>query len=444
MERRALIMMVFRDRVDAGRQLAQRLSYLRDEDLVVLGLPRGGVPVAFAVAEALDAPLDVIVVCKLGVPFQPELAMGAIGEDGTLVLDTDVLAGARINDDELRAVERAAQVQLAGRVARYRKGLARVDLRGRTAVVVDDGMATGSTARAACQVAKNLGAATVVLAVPVASADVVRHFTDADRVICVSCEPHLRAVGFHYRDFRPTTDDEVMSLLRTAGGRASDGQVAALPDCDRDVEISIGAISLQGHLHVPEPASGVVLFAHGSGSSRHSPRNRAVADFLFRAGLGTLLLDLLTPAEELDRRMVFDIELLADRLIGATEWLATQPETASCRVGYFGASTGAGAALWAAASAGSEIAAVVSRGGRPDLAEPCLPKVQAPTLLIVGGNDDSTLRLNRRAQTRLRCPCSLIVVQGAGHLFEEPGTLVEVANLARDWFIRYLLPANQA
>ncbi len=436
-------MIVFRDRVDAGRRLAQRLSCLRDQNVVVLGLPRGGVPVAFEVAEALDAPLDVIVVRKLGVPFQPELAMGAIGEGGILVTDTDVLARARISDDELRAVERAEQVQLAARVARYRKGLGRIDLRGRTAVVVDDGMATGSTARAACQVARNLGAATVVLAVPVASADVVRHFTAADTVISVSCEPHLRAVGFHYRDFRPTTDDEVMSLLQAAGKRAVDGQGAAVPDCDRDVAISVGAVRLHGHLHVPEPASGVVLFAHGSGSSRHSPRNRFVADVLFRAGLGTLLLDLLTPAEELDRKLVFDIALLADRLIGATEWLAAQPETASCRVGYFGASTGAGAALWAAAVAGPAIAAVVSRGGRPDLAEPRLPKVQAPTLLIVGGNDETTLKLNRRAQTRLRCPCSLIVVQGAGHLFEEPGTLNEVATLARDWFTRHLLPADQ-
>src|SRR6478752_6927945 len=437
-------MTIFRDRVDAGRQLAQQLSALKNDDVVVLGLPRGGLPVAYEVAEALDAPLDVIVVRKLGVPFQPELAMGAIGEDGTRVLDTDVLTRARITDDELLAVERAERAQLAERVARYRKGRARAGIAGRTVVIVDDGMATGSTARAACEVARNLGATRVVLAVPVASADVVREFPAADQVVCVSCEENLRAVGLHYRDFRPTTDDEVMSLMQAAGRRSTNTQGSVLPDCDREVEIPSGGVRLQGHLHVPEPASGVVLFAHGSGSSRHSPRNRAVADFLFRAGLGTLLLDLLTPAEELDRRMVFDIELLADRLIGATEWLATQPETASCRVGYFGASTGAGAALWAAASAGSEIAAVVSRGGRPDLAEPCLPKVQAPTLLLGGAKTASTLRLNRRAQTRLRCPCSLIVVQGAGHLFEEPGTLVEVANLARDWFIRYLLPANQA
>jgi putative phosphoribosyl transferase len=437
-------MTIFRDRVDAGRQLAQQLSALKNDDVVVLGLPRGGLPVAYEVAEALDAPLDVIVVRKLGVPFQPELAMGAIGENGTRVLDTDVLTRARISDNELLAVERAERAQLAERVARYRKGRPRAGIAGRTVVIVDDGMATGSTARAACEVARNLGATRVVLAVPVASADVVREFPAADQVVCVSCEENLRAVGLHYRDFRPTTDDEVMSLMQAAGRRVVKTHGSALPDCDRDVAIPSGTVRLQGRLHVPEPAWGVVLFAHGSGSSRHSPRNRFVADVLFRAGLGTLLLDLLTPEEELKRHLVFDIEMLADRLITATEWLATQPETAGCPVGYFGASTGAGAALWAEASGGPAVTAIVSRGGRPDLAEPRLPKVQAPTLLIVGSMDEPTLRVNRQAQARLRCQCSLVVVRGAGHLFEEPGTLNEAAELARGWFTRHLITATKA
>lgn len=437
-------MTVFRDRVDAGRQLAQQLSHLQGENVVVLGLPRGGLPVAYEVAEVLDAPLDVIVVRKLGVPFQPELAMGAIGEDGTRVLDTHLISRARISDDEFAAVERVERARLSERVARYRKGRPRIALAGRTVVIVDDGMATGSTARAACEVARNLGAAKVILAVPVASADVWRNFTAADQVVCVSVERHLQAVGLHYRDFRPTTDEEVMSLLQSADRRAVDNQATAVPDCNRDVEIPFGTVRLEGHLHVPEPAGGVVLFAHGSGSSRHSPRNRYVADVLFKSGLGTFLLDLLTPAEELQRDMVFDIELLAHRLITATEWLATQPETAACRVGYFGASTGAGAALWAAASGGPPIDAIVSRGGRPDLAETRLPMVQAPTLLIVGSKDEPTLRVNRHAQAMMRCPCSLIVVPGAGHLFEETGTLDEVAILARDWFTRHLLTAEHA
>ena len=215
-------------------------------------------------------------------------------------------------------------------------------------------------------------------------------------------------------------------------------------DLESGVQIPAAGVILDGDLVEPPGAAGVVVFAHGSGSSRHSPRNRYVADVLFKAGLGTFLLDLLTPAEELQRDLVFDIELLAHRLIAATEWLATQPETTACRVGYFGASTGAGAALWAAGSGGPPIDAIVSRGGRPDLAETRLPKVQAPTLLIVGSKDEPTLRVNRHAQAMMRCPCSLIVVPGAGHLFEETGTLNEVAILARDWFTRYLLTAEQA
>ena len=184
----------------------------------------------------------------------------------------------------------------------------------------------------------------------------------------------------------------------------------------------------------------MVVFAHGSGSSRHSPRNRQVASVLNGAGLGTLLVDLLTPEEEADRANVFDIGLLAGRLAGVTGWLRAQPAAARAAIGYFGASTGAAAALWAAAEPGAGIAAVVSRGGRPDLAHPRLAAVTAPTLLIAGGRDKVVLDLNRRAQAELRCRNHLAVVPGASHLFEEPGTLDTVAGLARDWFIRHLMP----
>ncbi|HEY4992636.1 MAG TPA: phosphoribosyltransferase family protein [Nakamurella sp.] len=435
---------VFRDRVDAGRQLAERLAFLRDQDVVVLGLPRGGVPVAFAVAEALNAPLDVIVVRKLGVPFQPELAMGAIGEGGARVLDAEVCRRARISEDDLRGVERREREELDARVAHYRRGRQRVDPSGRVAVVVDDGIATGSTARVACEVARQLGAARVVLAVPVAPSRTLRDFPSADEVVCVSAVSRLLAVGYHYLDFAPTTDEEVIVLLDAASRRALAGYPGGGADAhvDFDVEIPAGATTLQGHLHVPDAAAGVVAFAHGSGSSRHSPRNRFVADVLYRAGLGTLLLDLLTADEEVDRTNVFDIELLAGRLTAATEWLGTRPDTASCRIGYFGASTGAGAALWAAADAGPRISAVVSRGGRPDLAGGRLTQVQAPTLLIVGSRDQTVLQLNRRAQAQLRCQNRLTVVEGATHLFEEPGTLAEASLYARDWFVDHLLASG--
>jgi putative phosphoribosyl transferase len=195
---------------------------------------------------------------------------------------------------------------------------------------------------------------------------------------------------------------------------------------------------LEGVLHVPAGAVGVVVFAHGSGSGRHSPRNQFVAGALREAGLATLLLDLLEEEEAADRDKVFDIDLLAERLQAAADWLAADPQTRALRLGYFGASTGAGAALVAAAQRPGAVGAVVSRGGRPDLARAALPEVQAPTLLIVGGDDGVVVQLNEDALRRLRCPKSLVVIPGATHLFPEPGALEEVARLAADWFRRNL------
>jgi dienelactone hydrolase len=211
---------------------------------------------------------------------------------------------------------------------------------------------------------------------------------------------------------------------------------------DRPVRLQIGNVVLDGNLSVPEDAIGIVLFAHGSGSSRHSPRNRFVARELQAGRLGTLLMDLLTRAEEAvdlqTAELRFDINLLAERLIGATDWLTEQPETRGLPVGYFGASTGAGGALVAAAQRDDVVRAVVSRGGRPDLASQALPRVKAPTLLIVGGDDVPVIAMNEQAMQQLRCEKKLSIVPGATHLFEEPGTLEEVARLARAWFEQWL------
>ena len=430
----------FVDRADAGWQLAERLERFRGARPVVLGLPRGGVPVAYQVAASLDAPLDVIVVRKLGVPFQPEVAMGAVGESGARVLDDRIIAQAGVTADELAEVDRRERRVLAERLERYRRGRPRVDLAGRTAIVVDDGMATGSTAKVACRIARALGAASVVLAVPVGPAEALHGFEEADEVVAVSAPRDFVAVGSHYDDFAPTGDDEVVMLLDRAARRVRAGVARPeAPDCDEDVAVPVGDVVLAGHLHLPEPAAAVVVFAHGSGSSRHSPRNRFVADVLYDAGLGTLLLDLLSPAEERRRADVFDIELLAGRLAGATAWVRARPEASGCRIGWFGASTGAGAALWAAAGDPGLVDAVVSRGGRPDLALDRLGSVTAPTLLIVGGEDVAVLEANRRALAALGPTGRLVVVPGAGHLFEEPGTLADAALAARDWFARYLL-----
>jgi len=210
---------------------------------------------------------------------------------------------------------------------------------------------------------------------------------------------------------------------------------------NHDLEsVQIPPLRLQGMLGVPDGAHGLVIFAHGSGSGRLSPRNQHVALELRRAGLATLLLDLLTPSEERDRANVFDIALLAHRLGDATRWARIRPATSRLVVGYFGASTGGGAALAAASRPENRAAAVVSRGGRPDLAGPALAEVRAPTLLIVGGLDTQVIRLNEEALRQLDCEKELVIVPGASHLFEEPGTLDEVVRLSVGWFVRHLAP----
>ena len=214
-------MVEFADRVDAGRRLAPRLEHLRGQDVVVLGLPRGGVPVAFEVAKVLGAPLDVLVVRKLGVPFQPELAMGAIGEGGSRVLDAGVLAQTQVTEDELLTVEKHERIRLDALVERFRRGRDRVDLTGRIAVIVDDGIATGSTARVACEAARQLGAARVILAVPVGPAGISRELLGADEVVCLSVPSRFVAVGYHYVDFSAPSQEQVVALLDVARERTS-------------------------------------------------------------------------------------------------------------------------------------------------------------------------------------------------------------------------------
>jgi putative phosphoribosyl transferase len=210
-----------------------------------------------------------------------------------------------------------------------------------------------------------------------------------------------------------------------------------------EVWIPAGRAMLDGNLTIVAQTKGLVLFAHGSGSSRHSPRNQFVARTLNDAGLATLLFDLLTPEEEAvdvyTREHRFDIGLLAERLVYATKWAKQQKQTKDFRIGYFGSSTGGGAALVAAAELPNEIGAVVSRGGRPDLAGDALPKVKAPTLLIVGGEDQVVIELNEQARVQMKCECKIEIVPGATHLFEEPGALERVAKLAAEWFLRQIV-----
>jgi putative phosphoribosyl transferase len=434
--------MRFRDRADAGRQLAWRLQQYRMEAPIVVGLARGGVPVAAEVARALEAPLDVLVVRKLGCPWQPELALGALGEADAIVLTQPLIASIGLAPEDLADVIGAERAELARRLARYRGNRPAVPVRGRTVIVVDDGLATGATARAAIAVLRRRGAQRIVLAVPVAPPDTATALSGvADEVVALATPRAFLAIGQCYDDFTQTSDQDVTRLLATP--EAAPLPTAATADTDpqdpaRECVIDLGEVQLAGDLAVPSHPVGMVVFAHGTGSGRHSPRNLLVAHILNQSRLATLLLDLLTPAEAGNRGNVFDIELLARRLTGATRWLQAQPEAHGLPVGLFGASTGAAAALWAAADLGDQIRAVVSRGGRPDLAAPRLGEVRAPTLLIVGGHDQPVLELNRQAQAQLRCPTILQVIAGASHLFEEPGTLDRAAALAAAWFRHHL------
>lgn len=427
---------LFRDRRDAGRQLAARLGRFAGQDALVLALPRGGVPVGFEVAQAVGGGLDVLVARKLGVPGHPELAFGAVAGDEK-VLEDGTIAALAIPKRDLDRVEAEERLEAARRVRLYRGARPDPQVEGRVVILVDDGVATGSTAKAALRALRKKGPRLLVFAAPVGPLHAQRELEgEADQVEIVAT-PHLfGAVGHWYADFGQTSDDEVLELLQAA-------RPNPIPSTAQGSEVAIptGDDAIAATVAVPPGARGLVVFAHGSGSGRHSVRNRAVAARLHAHGFATVLADLLTGREaavdERTREHRFDIPLLARRLRDVLAWSRGDGLLAPLPVGLFGSSTGAAAALVAAAQERG-VAAVVSRGGRPDLAGDLLPKVHAPTLLLVGGRDEEVLELNRLAQRRLGGPARLEVVAGATHLFEEPGALEEVSRHAADWFTQHL------
>ena len=417
--------MIFNDRKHAGLLLADKLLKYKNENPVILALPRGGVPVAAEVAKALNAPLEVLLVRKIGVPNQPELAAGAVCEDDEPIWNERIMQHLGLSPAQFTRSISAEREKIYNQKLMFRQGKSFPSFKKKTVIVVDDGLATGATMFAAIKHLKNQGVAKVVAAVPVAAEPTSEKLrSKVDELVVIQDRKDLNSIGQWYSDFSQVSNEEVVSLL--------------VPQAT-DILIPLDEVTLKGDLSVFPSMRALVIFAHGSGSSRKSPRNRRVAQALNAQGIGTLLFDLLTEEEAQDRKNVFDIDLLSKRLAETTEWLRRQKEFEKTPLGYFGASTGAGAALRAATKLNidQQVYAIVSRGGRPDLAGEALSKVKMPTLLIVGGNDFGVIELNQQAHANLP-NAELILVDGATHLFEEPGALEEVSQLAARWFIEKL------
>lgn len=428
---------MFIDRKDAGIRLAERLGAYKDKkDVIVLALPRGGVVTGFEIARSLNLPLDLLVVRKIGFPRQPELAIGAVSETGVFFLNQEIISRYGISNEYIDGEIAMQKEEISNRVYLYRKGERLSGLEGNTIILVDDGVATGATVISAIRTLRKEKIGKLVLAIPVAPPDTAEELKGmVDEFICIETPFYFGAVGNHYHDFAQVLDEEIVILLegQRIGAKINKGGWMEEP-----VQIPVGHVTLEGSLYLTERAQAAVIFAHGSGSSRSSPRNKFVAETLNKAGIGTLLFDLLTREEDTLYKNRFNIDLLTDRLKATTLWLKNQHQARGCKIGYFGSSTGSASALRAAADLES-VSAIVSRGGRPDLAREVLHLVSAPTLFIVGGYDDLVIQLNQEAYSLIKAEKELKIIPGATHLFEEPGKLEEAARLATEWFKVHLL-----
>ena len=428
--------MKYWDRGHAGRQLSRALRRFSIAEPLLLAAGPESVLIARQVSDRLQCDIDVLLVADVCDSEEPQVVFGAVTEGGATVIDRTTCAARRIDAATIEAAIHRGLSEAARRATIIRGGNMLTDLRGRFVIIVDDRMASAMRMSAAVSAARRRGAERVVVAAPIGARTAVENLQIvADEVICPLVVSDEHPVTDWYQEPETVTDTDVAAMLRMAARH--------------EVSIEVGdphgrGWQVQGTLAIPRGARGVVVFAHGSGSSRWSPRNQEVADSLNDAGFATVLFDLLTEDEAADRSLVFDIPYLAERLIAVVDWCRSDDRLRHLPMGLFGASTGAAAALAAAARRPEVVRAVVSRGGRPDLAMEDLPHVDAPTLLIVGGDDEQVLRLNEAALGRLSGMARIEVVPGATHLFEEPGALERVSLLAGSWFDEFFAASERA
>lgn len=425
--------MHFKNRKQAGKILSEKLSLINFDktNTVIIALPRGGVPVAYEIAMDLKFPLDIVLVKKIGAPYNPELATGVVGENSEVFYNTDLLKYLGYDHRDIEPMKDMALAKLKKNSEIFRQGYMPLILEDKDIILVDDGISSGATMEMAVQLLRKKRVKKIIIASPVAPADVIEKLSRlVDQVITAISPEIFTSIGEWYDDFTQVETKEVINILkefRTA-------QNTLLPQA---VTILDGNSSLEGQLYLAPKIKSWIIFAHGSGSSHKSVRNNIVAQELSRSGHATLLLDLLTLEEDENYNNRFNVYFLTQRLLAATLWLINSKYyDKGTPIGFFGASTGSAAALMAAATSPLEypLYAITSRGGRPDIVdEKILSRVHVPTLLIVGGEDHEVIKLNEKSAIYIP-NCRVVIVPHATHLFEEAGTFDEVTRLAIQWF----------
>lgn len=422
--------MIFQNREQAGEALAELLyTDMKESNAVVVALPRGGVPVAARIARRLGSKLDILIAHKLGAPYNPEFALGAVTEDGGVWMNQDALEMIPHETSQLEASLETAFTEMRKQGKLFRGNELKVDVKAKTVILVDDGLATGSTLVAATNALKKQGASKIVVAVPVASQKGMKLLKPlSDRVYAVEQPTRFRAIADWYEDFDPVNDADVVRMISESRNSKTKRYVRR-----REAVLNLDGTEVLGELSTPDRCKGWVVFAHGSGTSLKNTRNIQIAKELNENGFGTLLCDLLTEREGVYSKNRFDVGLLSNRLVAATHWLKWQAEWNSLPIGYFGVGMGAAAALQASLEFRDWMFAIVSRGGQPELSKKTLERIATPTLLIAGEEDADALALNRQAYENI--PYALLeTIPHATHHFEEPGAFGGVTRMTIDWF----------